>query len=237
VDGFDSPAVILMTYNPRFYPLLFEAYGLKKAMDLYAYLLRNELVITPKLERGQQLVRDRYNITVRELDWKNLDREFAIVKDLYNRSWEKNWGAVALTDAEFDALANDLKQAVGSFKDLVFIAEKDGVPAGFTLCLPDINQVLINNPKGRLLPAAWKLMTQSKNIDLVRIIALGVLQEYQGKGIDAVMYWEVVNRAAAHGILKGEASWVLESNRMMNRGAELLNADRYKTYRLYDIDL
>ena len=234
IEGLNQPAVILMTYNPPYYPALFEGYGLSKSKDLYAYLLHNELVTTPKLERGQQLVRDRFKITVRGLDWKNLDKEFLIIKDLYNRSWQKNWGAVALTDPEFDALAKDLSQVVGKFKDLVFIAEKDGVPAGFTLCLPDINQVLLHNPKGRLLPAVWKLMTKSKDIDLVRIIALGVLQEYQGKGIDAVMYWETVTRAAKHGILKGEASWVLEDNLMMNRGAELMNSERYKTYRIYD---
>ena len=108
VKGFDSPAVILMNYNPRYYPLLLEGYGFRKAKDLYAYLLHNKDVITPKLERGQQLVRDRYNITIRDLDFKNLERDVVILKDLYNRSWEKNWGAVAMTDEEFDFLAKDL---------------------------------------------------------------------------------------------------------------------------------
>ena len=45
----------------------------------------------------------------------------------------------------------------------------------------------------------------------------------------------VVHRAAAHGVLLGEASWVLEDNDAMNKGAKLMNADRYKTYRVYDV--
>ncbi|PLX31804.1 MAG: hypothetical protein C0600_04625 [Ignavibacteria bacterium] len=234
VKGFDSPPVILMTYNPRYYPLLCEGYGMKKAKDLYAYLLENKKVVTPKLERGQQLVRDRYNITIRNLDFKNLDRDVVILKDLYNRSWEKNWGAVAMTDEEFDFLAKDLVQVVGKFKDLVFMAVRDGEPVGFALCLPDLNQVLIHNRNGGLLGAGWHMMTKTKHIDLVRIIVLGVLPAHRNKGIDAVMYHEVVHRAAAHGVLLGEASWVLEDNEPMNKGAKLMNAEQYKTYRIYD---
>ncbi|MBR9977627.1 MAG: hypothetical protein KFH87_06015 [Bacteroidetes bacterium] len=237
VEGYDALPVILMPYNPPYYPTLTEGHGFHKAKDLYAYLLRNKLVITPKLERGQQLVRDRYNITIRDLDFKNIERDAAILKDLYNRSWERNWGAVAMTDEEFDFLAKDLVQVVGKFKDLVFIAERNGVPIGFTLCLPDLNQVLIKNKSGWLLPALWHMFTKTKHIDLVRIIVLGVLPEHRNKGIDAVMYYETVTRAAAHGVFKGEASWVLEDNEPMNKGAKLMNAERYKIYRLYEIPI
>ncbi len=237
VDGFDSPPVILMSYNPRYYPLLVEGYGFRKAKDLYAYLLRNEKVVTDKLVRGQQLVRDRFGITIRDLDFKNLAREVVTLKDLYNRSWEKNWGAVAMTDAEFDFLAKDLVQVIGKFKDLVFVAERDDEPIGFTLCLPDINQVLIRNTKGRTIPGVWHLLTGTKRIDLVRIIVLGVLPQHRNKGVDAVMYYETVTRAARHGVFKGEASWVLEDNDPMNKGARLMNAEQYKTYRLYDVTI
>jgi GNAT superfamily N-acetyltransferase len=237
VDGFDRPPVILMTYNPRYYPSLLEGYGFRKAKDVYAYLLKKEDVITPKLERGQSLVRQRYNITIRDLDFNNLKVETEILKDLYNRSWERNWGAVAMTDEEFDFMAKDLAHAVGRFRDLVFVAERDGKPIGFTLCLPDLNQVLIRNRTGRLLPALWHMLTGMKRIDLVRIAVLGVLPEHRNKGVDAVMYYETVTRAARHDIFLGEASWVLEDNEPMNRGAKLMNAERYKTYRLYDAAL
>jgi len=234
IDGFERPPVILMTYNPRYYPLLCDTYGFKKSKDLYAYLLENEKVITEKLERGQRLVRDRYKLTVRNVDFKNLDRDIIVLKDLYNRSWEKNWGAVAMTDEEFDFLADDLVQVIGKFKDLVFMVERDGEPVGFSLCLPDLNQVLIHNKGGGIAGAVWHMLTKTKSIDLVRILVLGVLPAHRNKGIDAVMYHEVVHRAAPHCVLLGEASWVLEDNDQMNKGAKLMNADRYKTYRVYD---
>jgi len=234
IRGFDSPPVILMTYNPPYYPTLCDDYGFEKAKDLYAYLLETEKVLTEKLERGQKLVRDRYGLTIRNVDFKNLKQEVVTLKHIYNQAWEKNWGAVAATDAEFDTLAADLSQVVANFKEFVFVAEVNGKPIGFALCLPDINQLLISNKRGWLLPGAWKLMTGTKTIDLLRIIVLGVLPQYRGKGFDAVMYWEIVTRARDRGIFKGEASWVLEDNTMMNHGAKLMNAEAYKTYRIYD---
>ena len=235
IDGFDSPPVILMSYNPEYYPRLLEGSGLKKSKDLYAYLMKAEAVRTPKLERGQKLVRERYGLTVRNVDFKNLKAEMKILRTLYNSAWEKNWGAVAMTETEFDFLAADLKQVLGSFKEFAFLVEIHGTPVGFALLLPDINQLLITNKRGWLIPGAWKLLTGSKKITNGRILVLGILPEYRNKGIDAVMYWEVVERAGRRNILQSEASWVLEDNMMMNRAAEeLMHATRYKTYRIYD---
>lgn len=237
VDGFERPPVLLMTYNPRYYPSLLEAWGLRKAKDLYAYLLSTETTLSPKLERVQSMVRERYGLRIRNIDFGNLDREVVTLKHIYNAAWEKNWGAVAMTDAEFDFLAADLKQVIGSFKEFAFIAERNGEPVGFSLALPDINQTLIHNTRGWLVPGIWHMLTRTKRIDTVRIIVLGVLPEFRGKGFDSVMYFETVTRAIHRGLRFGEASWVLEDNTMMNRAADLMNGVRYKTYRVYDAQI
>ncbi|MCB9250730.1 MAG: hypothetical protein H6613_20425 [Ignavibacteriales bacterium] len=66
---------------------------------------------------------------------------------------------------------------------------------------------------------------------------MGVIPEYQKKGIDGALYYESLVRAAKHGIMQGEASWILEDNMMMNRGAETMNGKIYKKYRIYDIEI
>ena len=234
IDGFDSSPVVLMTYNPRYYQILIENYGFKKAKDLYAYLLQNKTTVSDKLNRIQQAVRERDQITIRNIDLKNLKNEVKIIKDLYNQAWEPNWGAVAMTDAEFDFLAADMKQVIGSFPDFAMIALRKGVPVGFSLTLPDINQLLKKNKNGWLIPGALRLLSGMKKITLARIIVLGVIKEHQKRGIDAVMYYEIWKRAMQYGIYRGEASWVLEDNVMMNRAAALMSGERYKTYRIFD---
>ena len=69
----------------------------------------------------------------------------------------------------------------------------------------------------------------------MRIIALGIIPEYQRKGIDAVLYYEVGTRANKIGIRNGDASWILEDNVMMNRALQsIVNGKVYKTHRLFD---
>ncbi|MCX7929188.1 MAG: hypothetical protein N2663_00480 [Chlorobi bacterium] len=239
VEGFERPPVVLMPYNPPYYAELLEGWGLEKVMDLYAYLLDQTSYRSEKLQRMIGIVRERTGVQIRAMNFRDraqFQRDVLTIKDIYNTAWEKNWGFVKMTDAEFDFLAADLKQIADP--NLVLIAEIDGKPAGFALALPDINQCLTHNRSGWLLTGLWHLLTKRKTIDLVRIIVLGVLPQYRRTGIDAVLYWEIGERAHARGIRWGEASWILETNDAMNHALQnTMRAVRYKTYRLYEREL
>lgn len=239
VDGFDSPPVVLMTYNPPYYQVLVEGAGFEKAKDLYAYKLDNEDYRSEKLSRLHKAVTERYGINIRRMDFKNKAKfleDKNILKSIYNKAWEKNWGFVKMTDAEFDALAADLKSIADP--DYTLIAEINGEAVGFALGLPDINQTLIHNRSGSLIPGVIHLLTKKKKIDMLRIIVLGVIPEYRNKGIDAVLYHEIGARSKPKGIRYGEASWILEDNEAMIKAAtQVMHGKHYKTYRMYDKSL
>jgi GNAT superfamily N-acetyltransferase len=236
VDGFDGPPVILMTYNPPYYQALLEGAGLEKAKDLYAYILDQQTFRTDKLNRMQDMLMQRYGLTIRNVNMKNkaqFQADVAALKDIYNAAWEENWGFVKMTDEEFDFLAADLKQIANP--DYVFFVESHGKTAGFCLALPDVNQCFIHNPSGNIVTGLWHLLTKKKRIDTVRIIVLGVLPEFHNKGIDAVMYHVVASRALANGVRYGEASWILEDNDMMNRALRTtMKGTAYRTYRIFE---
>jgi GNAT superfamily N-acetyltransferase len=145
-----------------------------------------------------------------------------------------------MTDEEMDLMAYELKQVIDP--EFVLFAEKDGEAVGFALAVPDINQAFKAGnaipPGPKNLPTAiMNLMTKKKQINQLRIIILGVMPEYQGKGIDALLYREIMERAVRRGIQRGEASWVLEDNTMMNRAAEMMQASAYKKYRIYQKEI
>jgi GNAT superfamily N-acetyltransferase len=71
----------------------------------------------------------------------------------------------------------------------------------------------------------------------VRLLITGVIKEYQRRGIDSLLYTEIFERGTKKGIYRGEASWILEWNKMMNNGLEAMNARRTKTYRLYEMGI
>ncbi|MEI8134061.1 MAG: aminotransferase class I/II-fold pyridoxal phosphate-dependent enzyme [bacterium] len=242
VDGFDIPAAFMMPYHMPYYRTLLEHAGYAKAEDMLAWKLEAEKTLTPKLKRVTDMMRERGGISIRNLDMKHFDRDVKLIKELYARGWENNWGAVPLDDAEIDLLAGELKQVIEP--EYVLFAEKkkaDGSvdTIGFTLTLPDINQSFLAGskiPKGTLnLPVAIKnLMSNKKAIDTLRIILLGVMPEYHGRGVDALLYRETLERAQKNGIKFGEASWVLENNTAMTRAAEAMQGTAYKRYRVFE---
>jgi hypothetical protein len=235
IDGFDKPPVVLMPYNPQYYQVLIERAGFVKVKDLYAYHVEKEKVLAGKLSRLAATMQVREGLTFRSMNMKKFNEEVAIIKDLYNRAWQYNWGSVPMTSEEFDALAKDLKPVVEP--ELVIIAEYQGAPIGFALSLPDLNIALKYNRNGYLLPGLYSLYRHKKKIDQVRIIVLGVVPERLKTGAGAMLFYETTRRAVKLGYPHGEAGWVLEDNVMMNRSAEMMNGDRYKTYRIFESSL
>ncbi len=238
VEGFDSPPMVMMTYNFPYQFKLAEKFGLKKAMDLLAFSITEESGIPPRLQSIVGRLKTRSKIMVRQIDMSNFERELELVQKIYESGWANNWGFVPMDKAEFDHMAKTLKQILDP--RIVSIAEHEGEAIGFSLALPDINQALIRL-KGRLFPfGLLKLLWHTKvrnKINQARMVIFGVVPDYQKRGIDSLLFVETFNRCAAAGYDTGELSWILESNEMMCRAAEGMGAVPYKRYRVVEMPL
>jgi GNAT superfamily N-acetyltransferase len=236
VDGFDVSPCLMMPYTPRYYPPLLEGGGLKKAMDLYAYLLEKSTFLFDRLDRITKRVMKREpGLRIRPIDLRHMDDELKIIKEIYNQAWSKNWGFVPLTETEIDDLAKNLKPLV--VPDIVLLAYLEEEPVGFSVSLPDYNEVLkhLNGKLGFL--GVLKFLYYSRKIKTVRIMLLGVKPAFQKKGIEGLLYIETFRRGTGKGYPRGECSWILENNLLMQHGIEAMGGKRYKTYRIYETDL
>ncbi len=234
VDGFDAPPQVQMTYNYSYYPPMLEKSGYGKEMDFYAYLLKTSEVSDKSIQLSERLYSrlQTRGIVIRKIEMKNWNKEVELIRKIYRSAWEKNWGFVPPTDEEFSFLAEGLKMI---FDDrFAYIAEHEGKVVGFAVALPNINEIMINSNRGRLLPfTIFKLLFGKKKVKTVRVILLGVVEDYRKMGIEAVFFAKMIQTARANQVFAGEASWILENNVMMVKAAENLNGEAYKTYRIY----
>jgi GNAT superfamily N-acetyltransferase len=233
IDGFDSAPMFMTTYNPRYYVDLFEAHGLGKARDLWAYYLEPTEAhlarLTPVADRVLQRMP---GLGVRPIRKRDFDGEVARMQEIYNASWDDNWGFVPLTDAEFTFKAARLAPLI--VEELALVAERAGTPIGLMLSLPDYNQAL-KPLHGRLGPLGWlRFRLGVRKIRTGRTVLLGVKKEYRGRGIEATMLARSFRWALTHGFTGLEQSLILEDNRPVQRDLELLGARVYKKYRLYE---
>jgi GNAT superfamily N-acetyltransferase len=236
IDGFQDPPMVMMPHAMPYYKELYEACGLQKTMDLYAYLSER----TQMPERVQRLaaaIEKRTGISIRSLskEKKAMRKDIETVFEIYTKAWEYNWGNVPMTKAEFDHIVMELLPLADP--ELIFIAEKNGKPAGFSLALPNYNEVL-KAMNGRINPLTLlKALRAKKLIGSTRVITMGLIKEFQGRGIDTLFYYYSYKNVLPKGYFRGEFSWVLENNTMMIRVAEMLDAIPYKTYRIYDKEI
>lgn len=231
VDGFDTPPTVMMPHNPRHYVRLVEGAGFAKAKDLLVY---QTAVDRPpeRLRGGSERLERRHRVTTRRLDMSRFAAEVDVVKHLYNAAWERNWGFVPMTDREIEHLARQLKPLV--VPELVAFAERDGVPIGFGVTLPDVNVALKRNPSGRFFPGILKVLWAARRIKRLRVLLLGTLPEWRGTGVDALLYRRMWEEAYRMGYRWAEAGWILEDNHPMRNGLARMGFEVYKTYRMYD---
>lgn len=235
VKNFEEPPFIMMTYNAPYYIALLENYGFTKNMDLLCYELVTANMSSEILETGDRLERRlaERGVTIRQINMKRFKEEIEQFLPIYNESWAENTGFVPMTPDEVRQIGKDLKQIIDP--DFVYFAEKDGKIIGVSLTIPNINEVLINVRRGRLLPfGVFKILFGQKNVKSVRILALGTLKEYRRLGVDVCFYVRNIKTSMRKGIIRGEASWILENNVLMNRAMEHINGTAYRTYRLYE---
>ncbi|MBT3235690.1 MAG: GNAT family N-acetyltransferase [Bdellovibrionales bacterium] len=233
VKGHSDPPQIMMTYNPARYGEWIESFGTGKIMDLLAYHLPLNVPMSPLIVRIAQRAERSNSVSYRCAVKSNWDSEVDKMMEIYNSAWEKNWGFIPVSAKEFRHIANDLKSVVDP--ELVIFAMMDGQEVGFIVTLPDYHQVFAKIPNGKLLPfGIFKLLRAKKYINRVRVITMGIKQEYRATGLAPLLYQRAHQAVVKKGYKEVEMSWILEENLAMIKPLEMMGATPYKRYRLYE---
>ncbi|MBZ0122238.1 MAG: hypothetical protein K8H88_34915 [Sandaracinaceae bacterium] len=237
VDGFEHSPQIMMGHSRRWQDRVAKAAGLEKARDLFAW--RFEIgKIPPRAQKAWEQIKALPEVHLRTVDPKKMERELAVIMEIFNDAWKENWGFVPATDSEVKRTAEDLKLILD--KDISFIAEIDGRPVGICIALPNVNEV-IRDFDGKLGPVQiakllWRLKVRRPKSG--RLMMLGIRSELRGikkyGGLSHAMYVELARRGQELGYEWGELSWTLEDNHPVNAGIKSMGAKHYKTYRVYE---
>jgi ribosomal protein S18 acetylase RimI-like enzyme len=234
IDGFQHPPTLLTAHNPPYYADLIGRCGFTKAKDWYAWWFSESPALTKRLREIASARAEKQGVRIRPVNLKDMAGEARLIRAIYNQAWEKNWGFVPFTEAEFEHMTKEMKPLL--IPPATLIAEIGNEPVGFVIGVPDIN-VALRHINGRLttfgLPIGLlKLLYYRTKIRTGRLVALGVVEKYRRCGIAEILVLQVMDEAFKRGFT-GELSMTLEDNVMVNRFIEAMGAARYKTYRIY----
>nr|WP_290220883.1 hypothetical protein [Trichocoleus desertorum] len=235
VDGFDSPPMVMMPYNPAHYPEFAERLGWQKAKDAYAYNFPLDKPLPTEFEKAYRIA-CKSGVTFRSLRTKGegFEQDCLSLYCLFTTAFAGNWSSTPRTQEEFLEEAKELQSLVDP--DVFPVAEYNGEMIGFFMGLPDYN-IPLKQVGGKL---NWlgilKFLWYRRQINQGRVIAICSLPEYRRKMVPLALIY----LGMSGGIQKGkpyqraELSWVYEDNFPSRKLIEASGGKIYKTYRIYE---
>ena len=238
VDGFESPPLVMMPYNPSYYPEFIEQDGWHRAKDAYAYNFPLDRPLPGEFARAYRIA-CKSGVTFRPLQTKGqaFERDCLSLYRLFTRAFADNWSSTPRSEAEFIAEAKALQNLVDP--DVFPVAEVDGEMIGFFMGLPDYNLPL-KHVGGKL---NWlgilKFLWYRRQIDQGRVVAICSLPEYRRKMVPLALIYLGMQGGIQKGkpYKRAELSWVYEDNLASRKLIEASGGKIYKTYRIYEKNL
>jgi len=235
VDGFDSPPMVMMPYNPSYYSDLMEQDGWYKAKDAYAYDFALDKPLPAEFEKAYRIA-CKSGVTFRPFRTKGqaFEQDCISLYHLFSRAFVNNWSSTTRTEAEFLEEARALQNLVDP--DVFPVAEYNGEMVGFFMGLPDYN-IPLKHVGGRL---NWlgilKFLWYRRQIDQGRVIAICSLPEYRRKMVPLAVIYLGMRGGMQKGkpYKRAELSWVYEDNFSSRKLIEAAGGKIYKTYRIYE---
>ena len=235
VDGFDSPPMVMMPYNPSYYPEFMEQDGWHKAKDAYAYDFPLDKPLPAEFEKAYRIA-CKSGVTFRPLrtKGKEFEQDAISLYHLFTRAFANNWSSTPRSEEEFLEEAKALQSLVDP--DVFPVAEYNGEMVGFWMGLPDYN-IPLKHVGGRL---NWlgilKFLWYRRQIDQGRVIAICSLPEYRRKMVPLALIYLGMQGGIQKGkpYKRAELSWVYEDNFPSRKLIEASGGKIYKTYRIYE---
>jgi hypothetical protein len=236
VSGFEHRPAFGLPYNLPYYPQLVEAAGFRSKIELVSGYLDRDMQFPEKFHRAAELIKRRRKLSVTQYRTRQEIKALApYLKELYNSSSVPGEDNIPLTDADVQALANQMMW----FADprLIKIVMKEDKPVGFLFAYPDISKA-IQRVRGRIYPFGWLiLLLELWKTRWININGAGMLPGYHGIGGTALLFDELYKSMLGSRYQFADIVQIGVENGNMQREMRDFGIDFYKTHRVYEKDL
>jgi hypothetical protein len=238
VDGFDQrQMMIMMNYNLPYLPRLMEEYGFEKEVDFVSCQIEIAKFSMPeKVKRVAERVLEKGTISVRGFKTRSELRTVGKeIGEIYNKVFVKNWEYYPYTKREIEtAIENVILFADPRMIKVLMDGEKI---IGFLFAFPDVSRA-IQRHKGQLNPISiLDLLREAKRSDVVSVNGMGVMEEYHGRGGNALLYYEMEKTVKSRHFKYAEFTQVAESAQQMRKDLLTLGGAEVKNHRVYRLNI
>lgn len=239
IEGFDEMGTMATIYNYPYYKQHMERLGFQKEADWVEYRMTVPDKVPDKYMRVADIVRRRFELeTPKYTSRKKLKKDYGTaIFNLINEAYANLYGFVELTPRQIEYYV-DMYLGLLRLEDVCVITDKNKELVGFGISIPSLSKAL-RACDGKLFPTGWYHLLRAirGHSDVVDLMLVAIKPEYQGKGVNALLFSVLLPNYIANGYKFAESNVELEGNENVQKQWEYFERRQHRRRRAWGKDI
>ncbi len=235
IDGFDELGTMATIYNYPYYPEHMDRMGYKKDVDWVEYRMTVPDAIPEKYARIADIVAKKYGLSVKKYTSRSkIKKEYGqAIFELVNEAYANLYGFVPLTPRQIEFYIKSYIDVL-RLEDVCLVVDSDGKLVALGISMPSLSRAL-QKSKGKLFPFGWWPLLQAirGKSDVVDLLLVAVKPEYQSRGVNALIFADLIPQYIKNGYKFAESNLELEGNESVQKQWEYFERRQHRRRRAY----
>lgn len=241
VEGFDQLSTMATIYNFPYYPQHMERLGLSKSADWVEMKIYVPDAIPEKHRRISEIIARRYNLHIRKLKSKKEVRQSGVAHDIFrliNDAYTPLFGYSRMTERQIDQYVK-MYVPVLDLRMVSIVENEQNEIVAVGISMASLSRAL-QKAKGRLLPFGWYHLLKAlmwKRPKVLDLLLVAVRPDYQGKGVNALLFTDLIPVYKELGFEYAESNPELEMNEKVQNQWQYFKTEQHKRRRCFKADI
>ena len=241
VEGFDQLSTMATIYNYPYYPQHMERLGLSKSADWVEMKIYVPDAIPEKHRRISDIIAKRYNLHIRKLKSRKEIRETGVAHDIFrliNDAYTPLFGYSRMTERQIDQYVN-MYVPVLDLRMVSIVENEQNEIVAVGISMASLSEAL-QKAKGRLFPFGWYHLLKAlkwKRPKVLDLLLVAVRPDYQGKGVNALLFTDLIPVYKELGFEYAESNPELEMNEKVQNQWQYFKTEQHKRRRCFKADI
>jgi GNAT superfamily N-acetyltransferase len=241
IEGFDQLSTMATIYNYPYYPEHMERMGFEKSADWVEMKIYIPDAIPEKHKRISDIIQRKYNLRVRKLTDKKDVIKSGVAHDIFrliNDAYAPLFGFSRMTEAQIDQYVN-VYIPVLDLRMVPLVETEEGEIVAVGISMPSLSEAL-QKAKGKIFPFGWYHLLKALKWNRPKVLDLllvAVRPDYQSKGVNALLFTDLIPVYQEMGFEYAESNPELEDNGRVQNQWQYFKTEQHKRRRCYTKDL
>lgn len=237
IDGFDQLSTMATIYNYPYYPEHMNLLGLERSADWVEMKVYIPDAIPEKHKRISAIIAQKYKLHIRKITSRKEIKETGIAHDIFrliNKAYTPLFNYSQMTERQIDQYVN-MYVPVLDLRMVSIVENEQNEIVAVGISMASLSEAL-QKAKGKLLPFGWFHLLKAlkwKRPKMLDLLLVAVRPDYQGKGVNALLFTDLIPVYQELGFEYAETNPELEMNDKVQNQWQYFKTEQHKRRRCF----